>query len=121
MIPTARRFLIPFIACAVLSPAAIADTTSDNLLRFDKVWRTMRDKFYDPKMHGLDWDGIGQKYRPRAEKAATFADLQQAVNDMLGELHASHLHYTIADDFDYWLLRTVFMPDEKAVTVPHIG
>lgn len=118
---SARRLTVVAILLCIAPLATARDASSDNLRRFDQVWRTVRDRFYDPKLHGLDWEAIGQKYRPRAERATTFNALQQAINDMLGELKASHLHYAISDDFDYWLLRTVFMPDEKAVTVPHIG
>jgi hypothetical protein len=31
---------------------------------FDDGWRTMKYRFYDPKMHGMDWDAARAKYRP---------------------------------------------------------
>jgi tricorn protease len=34
---------------------------------FDDAWRTMKYRFYDPKMHGYDWDAMRVKYRPLVE------------------------------------------------------
>jgi tricorn protease len=34
---------------------------------FDDGWRTMKYRFYDPKMHGTDWDAMRAKYRPLVE------------------------------------------------------
>jgi tricorn protease len=31
---------------------------------FDDGWRTMKYRFYDPQMHGMDWDAARTKYRP---------------------------------------------------------
>src|SRR5690606_5768893 len=31
---------------------------------FDEAWRQMRDFFYDPGMHGVDWPAMREKYRP---------------------------------------------------------
>ena len=31
---------------------------------FDDAWRTMKYRFYDPKMHGKDWDAMRAKYKP---------------------------------------------------------
>ena len=28
---------------------------------FDEVWRINRDFFYDPNMHGADWEAMGEK------------------------------------------------------------
>jgi carboxyl-terminal processing protease len=114
-----RRTFLTFSASLLLPPAAHADI--DSLRRFDQVWRTVRDRFYDPNLHGINWDAAAKRWRPKAEKAASLVDLQSVMNEMLAELRASHLHYAVADDFDFWLLKTVFTPNEGPVTVPHIG
>ena len=31
---------------------------------FGDAWRTMKYRFYDPKMHGMDWDAAKAKYEP---------------------------------------------------------
>ncbi len=37
---------------------------------FDEVWRMEKEYFYDPNMHGLDWDAIYDRYRPLVDHVA---------------------------------------------------
>ena len=60
---------------------------------FDAVWRIMRDEFYDPNLHGVDWNAVGRRHRARVEKAPTERDFQSVVEDLLGELNSSHCGY----------------------------
>ncbi|HSK30385.1 MAG TPA: S41 family peptidase, partial [Candidatus Limnocylindria bacterium] len=57
---------------------------------FDDGWRTMKYRFYDPKMHGMDWDAMRAKYRPRVEFVGDRQELLNIINEMIGELNASH-------------------------------
>jgi carboxyl-terminal processing protease len=72
-------------------------------------------------MHGLDWERVGVLYRRQAASAAGRTEFQRVVNRMLAELRASHLHFYTVDDFDYYFMRQVFLPDKPAVEVEHIG
>jgi tricorn protease len=57
---------------------------------FDDAWRTMKYRFYDPKMHGMDWDAMRAKYRPLVEYVGDRQELLNILNEMIGELNASH-------------------------------
>jgi tricorn protease len=57
---------------------------------FDDGWRTMKYRFYDPKMHGMDWDAARVKYRPLVEFAGDRQEVLNILNEMIGELNASH-------------------------------
>ncbi len=57
---------------------------------FDDGWRTMKYRFYDPKMHGIDWDAARAKYRPLVEYVGDRQELLNILNEMIGELNASH-------------------------------
>lgn len=57
---------------------------------FDDAWRTMKYRFYDAKMHGMDWDAMRAKYRPLVEYVGDRQELLNIVNEMIGELNASH-------------------------------
>jgi tricorn protease len=57
---------------------------------FDDAWRTMKYRFYDPKMHGMDWDAARAKYRPLVEYVGDRQELLNIINEMIGELNASH-------------------------------
>jgi len=54
------------------------------------VWRQIRDFFYDPSIHGKDWDAIYHKYEQLIPYVATRADMNYIIGQMIGELTASH-------------------------------
>lgn len=37
---------------------------------FEKVWKTIEEKYYDPSFNGVDWSTVRERYRPRAEATA---------------------------------------------------
>jgi len=57
---------------------------------FDDAWRTMKYRFYDPQMHGHDWDAMRAKYQPLVEYVGDRQELLNIINEMIGELNASH-------------------------------
>src|SRR5919205_1867610 len=57
---------------------------------FDDAWRTMKYRFYDPEMHGKDWDAARAKYQPLVADVGDRQELLNIVNEMIGELNASH-------------------------------
>lgn len=57
---------------------------------FDDAWRTMKYRFYDPKMHGYDWDSMRAKYQPMVSYVGDRQELLNIINEMIGELNASH-------------------------------
>lgn len=57
---------------------------------FDDAWHTMKYRFYDAKMHGQDWDAARAKYRPLVAHVGDRQELLNLVNEMIGELNASH-------------------------------
>jgi len=65
---------------------------------FDHAWRLSQAKFYDPKMHGVDWVAVGQAYRKFLPHIRHWEDLAELLSEMAGELNASHQgsHYVPA-------------------------
>jgi tricorn protease len=57
---------------------------------FDDAWRTMKYRFYDPKMHDKDWDAARAKYKPLVAFVGDRQELLNLINEMIGELNASH-------------------------------
>jgi tricorn protease len=57
---------------------------------FGDAWRTMKYRFYDPAMHGMDWDGMKAKYEPLVRDVGDRQELLNLINEMIGELNASH-------------------------------
>src|SRR5215468_9364890 len=57
---------------------------------FDDAWRCMKYRFYDPKLHGTDWDAMRAKYQPLVAFVADRQELMNVINEMICELNASH-------------------------------
>jgi len=57
---------------------------------FVDAWRLERDYFYDPNMHGVDWDATLEKYLPLVERVTTRDELSDLIGRVVGELSALH-------------------------------
>lgn len=60
-------------------------------------WRILRDWFYDPGMHGQDWQAIGERYRSWLDHVGTRADLDYVFQELVGELNAGHVYVNSGD------------------------
>ena len=61
---------------------------------YREAWRINRDYFYDPGMHGSDWEAVRKKYEPLIGQAATRTDVDRVIGWMLSELAVGHSRYT---------------------------
>jgi tricorn protease len=59
---------------------------------FHECWRQMRDFFYDPALHGVDWKGVRAKYEPLVKHVNHRADLTYIIGEMIAELNAGHAY-----------------------------
>lgn len=57
---------------------------------FDHVWRQVEEKFYDPKLQGVDWKSVKATYAKFLPHISNNYDFQELLSEMLGELNASH-------------------------------
>lgn len=55
------------------------------------AWRFQRDFFYDPGLHGVDWDEALKHYLALAPFAVTDSDLSFLLREFVGELSAGHV------------------------------
>ena len=58
---------------------------------FEEAWRVMKFRFYDPNMHGKDWDAIKADYKPLLAHVGSYEEAHALANQMIGELNASHV------------------------------
>jgi len=59
---------------------------------FNDVWRFQRDFFYDPNLHGVDWDGMRKRYGKLLEECVTRFDVDFVLGEMIAELNSSHTY-----------------------------
>lgn len=77
---------------------------------FEECWRQMKDFFYDPNLHGVDWEKVKKQYEPLAKAVNHRADLTYVIGEMIGELNAGHTYVGGGD-----------LPQVKRVNVGMLG
>ena len=68
------------------------DRRAEWLQIFDESWRQMRDFFYDPQLHQVDWKAMRERYRPLVAHVHHRADLTYVIGELIGELNAGHAY-----------------------------
>ena len=86
-------------ACATAAPPADAPSSAPArldpqvaLATFDSVWSSVNRTFWDTTFYGVNWPAVRDSLRPRAQQAATNAELRQVIGAMLDELGQSHFN-----------------------------
>ncbi len=57
-----------------------------------EVWRYQRDYFYDPGMHGVDWEEVWDQYSELLPRISDREELNDLIAEMLGELNVGHAY-----------------------------
>lgn len=58
-----------------------------------EAWRLERDFFYDPTMHGVDWEGVWKQYESMLDDCVSRADVGFLIREMISELNVGHAYY----------------------------
>jgi tricorn protease len=64
---------------------------------YNEAWRQMRDFFYDPNMHGLDWKAMNEKYAALLPYVNHRNDLTYLIGELIGELNVGHAYINGGD------------------------
>ncbi|HOK37405.1 MAG TPA: PDZ domain-containing protein [Bacteroidales bacterium] len=70
----------------------IVDLKSEWYQIFSESWRQMRDYFYDPGLHKVDWHKQFEKYAELLPYVNDRHDLNYIIGEMIGELNAGHAY-----------------------------
>ncbi len=57
---------------------------------FNEAWRVERDYFYDPDMHGANWNAMKKKYEVFLPYVSHREDLNHLIGQLIGELTVGH-------------------------------
>lgn len=74
----------------VASPPGGPLSAAQREMAFDFVWSTIDERYYDPKMNGVNWKAVNAKYRARAIGAPDDETFWDELDRMTGELKDSH-------------------------------
>ncbi|MCX8090515.1 MAG: PDZ domain-containing protein [Verrucomicrobiae bacterium] len=64
---------------------------------FTDAWRLQRDYFYDPNLHGVDWNAMRERYGRLLAEAVTRWDVNFVIGELIAELNASHTYRSGGD------------------------
>lgn len=82
------------VASPVVDPVVAAAPSRDrvrlNQRVFDRVWSEVRRGYYDPTLHGVDWNAARATFRPQALAASDERGLYRVINAMLDLLDDGH-------------------------------
>lgn len=101
--PSRRRghALVPVMVVLFLAafwPSFGADKA--DMESFNMVWSTIKSKHWNLAEIGVDWDAVGRKYRPLAEKTHNRLEMRKVMRDMIKELGQSHFNVYGGGDFE---------------------
>ena len=57
---------------------------------FNHMWKQVKEKFYDPNLHGVDWEYYKENYSQFVPYINNNFDFQELLSEILGELNGSH-------------------------------
>jgi C-terminal processing protease CtpA/Prc len=66
------------------------DIKAERKAAFTQFWRSYNRLFYDPNMHGRDWNAIRTRYEPLLDAVETREEFATLLSMMVGELECSH-------------------------------
>jgi len=93
---------------------------------FEETWRYERDYFYDPNMHGRNWQEVYERYSPLIPYVKHRSDLNYVLDQVNGELSVGHsfvfggnlpevgkpnvglLGADLIADNNYWKIRRIY-------------
>ena len=61
---------------------------------YHDAYLIFRDWFYDPGMHGVDWEAMYRRYEPLIAHVAHRSDLDYVIGELLGEVNVGHAYIT---------------------------
>ena len=116
-----KRVLLLVVALALLFPTHVSRAKLEyadvdeilasregRLYVFDDVWETVRARYYDPELNGVDWRGQRERFRLQAAEAGTKAELYSVLRRMLSGLRDPHTRvFAPGENSDWRVQRSV--------------
>lgn len=76
-----------------ISQLSVDLTAKDRHAILENVLAALRKRFYAPEKLNAEWLSAVERHRPAIESAASADAFEQSVNDLIAQLHTSHLGF----------------------------
>ncbi len=101
------RYIIPLPTTKIKTEKPVdfsnMSVNSDLLKEWQQIytesWRQMRDFFYDPGMHKVDWKAMHDKYAVLLPYVSDRNDLNYLIGELIGELNIGHAYVSGGDKY----------------------
>jgi carboxyl-terminal processing protease len=77
-------------------------TCAGRLAVFNDVWTTVHARYYDPTLHGVDWQAWGDTLRPFAAEAQTQDELYAVLRRLVAPLNDPHTRVFAPGEYTDW-------------------
>jgi tricorn protease len=67
---------------------------------FTDAWRLVRDFFYEPTLHNVDWDRMRKHYGDMIDDCVTREDVNFVISEMISELNIGHAYLQNPGDIE---------------------
>ena len=83
------------VLTALLASLAMAQDAALRLTTFEAVWKTVKEKHFDPSQlegqkSGLSWQRLHDEFRPKVEQAQSMDETRRLLREMIARLGLSH-------------------------------
>lgn len=94
----AKFFFILLFAVASIAKPAFSQTVAqlsqnDRAELFEKVWNLVNERYYDPKMNGVDWASQKARYKPQIEPTNSDDEFYEVMKRMVGNMNDAHTRF----------------------------
>jgi carboxyl-terminal processing protease len=86
-----------FLAVIPMYAALTPEQRQLSLQSFEYVWTAIRDKHWQTKPGGLDWQAIHDEFKPKIDAADSLDAVRVVMSQMLARLHQTHFNIVPAD------------------------
>jgi len=94
------------------------DPATEWAQEYNEAWRLQRDFFYDPNMHGVDWQAMKARYAPLVKSVAHREDLNYIIGELIAELNVGHTYIGGGDQPSFSRINVGLLGCDYAVNQP---
>ena len=94
------------------------DPATEWTQEYNEAWRLQRDFFYDPNMHGVDWQAMKARYAPLLGSVAHREDLNYIIGELIAELNVGHTYIGGGDQPSFTRINVGLLGCDYAVDRP---
>jgi tricorn protease len=80
----------PTLAVTTFRADWVHDLRKEHAAAFNQFWREYNRSFYDPNMHGRDWEALRVRYQKYLPSVGHRNEMATILNELVGELESSH-------------------------------